>query len=151
MITATDHNQSWLCFVTCLFHGIPNDAGKQMKAFFLTEPSVRAILASWPESNMYWLNEQMQHELNDFLISLCFTILNSAGNHLFKYWEKINRDEQHKEAHREVTNADLRNNLQHKGRGPHTEQWWENRIFNSYSLSKYHPPCAVNEPVEKSN
>lgn len=57
-----------------------------------------------------------------FLISPCFTILNTTGNHLFKYWEDINRDEQHKEAHTEVINADLRNNLQHKGRGPHTEQ-----------------------------
>lgn len=85
------------------------------------------------------------------LTLVCFSILNkhSTTNYSFKYWEEKDRNQQHKKAHTEVTNSDCRNSARDKGTGPHTKQLRENKIFKSYSLSKYHPPCAVNESVEK--
>lgn len=59
--------------------------------------------------------------MND-LNFLLFNILNkhTTTNYLFKYCEEMNKNQQHKKAHTEVTTA--RNSVQCKSTGPHTEQ-----------------------------
>lgn len=121
---------SWILLT--VFHGVPCKVGSKWNPIFLLGKTSSLYFASWVtvlwlQSNENLQNKQIQQEFDERMTwpyFLCFNILNkhTTTNYSFKYREEMNRNQQHKKAHTEVTNLDCKNSAQHKGTGPHTKQ-----------------------------